>query len=310
MNPLKRRLPSLNGLVTFEAAARHLGFTRAAEELYVSQAAVSRQIRRLEQQLGTPLFHREHRALKLTEAGRRLQEAVLVGFSHIAAVVQDIGAVQRSAQIQVATSVAFATYWFLPRLNAFRHHHPEADVRVLASDRFQDHLADDVDIALTCGIHDVPGWRTDRLFEEVVFPVCSPEYLAAHPVSGLSELSNHTLLNLDPRHWENIGWEPVDWPLWLKQFGIESPTRAPTVTFNNYPMLVEAALAGEGIALGWQHLSEPLLRQGRLVRPVPQEWDSGRSYYLALREQPEPSPGSAALRDWLLTEGRERGEAE
>ena len=309
MISLKRQLPSVNGLLTFEAAARHLGFTRAAQELYVSQAAVSRQIRRLEEQLGTPLFQRQHRALKLTDAGRRLHEAVTMGLSHIAAVIQDISEAERPAQIQVATTVAFATYWLLPRLNAFRERHPEADVRVLASDRYQDHLADEVDIALTCGIHDVPGWHTDRLFEEIVFPVCSPDYLAAHPVGELRDLADHTLLNLDPGHWENIGWEPVDWPLWLKQFGAVCRSRTPTVTFNNYPMLVEAAMAGEGIALGWRHLSETLVRQRRLVRPVDEEWSSGRSYYLAIREQPPPSPGSDALRDWLLAERRAQAEA-
>ena len=304
MISLKRQLPGLNGLVTFEAAARHLGFTRAAAELHVSQAAVSRQVRRLEEQLGTSLFHRQHRSLKLTEAGHRLRDAVTIGLSHIAGVAQDIGENSATTQIQIATTVAFATYWFLPRLNEFRQQHPDVDVRVLASDRYQDHLADDVDIALTCGIQGVPGWRTDRLFSEVVFPVCSPEYLASHPVCGVSDLPDHTLLNLDPHHWEEIGWEPVDWPLWLKQFGVIYRPRHPTITFNNYPMLVEAALAGEGIALGWRHLSESLLEQARLVRPIPEEWDFRRSYFLAIREQPPPYSESAALREWLLGERR------
>lgn len=304
MRTLKRRLPSLNALLTFEAAARHLSFTRAAEELFVSQAAVSRQIRRLEEQLGTPLFRRYHRSLALTEAGHRLREAVTMGLSHIASAAEEIGASARTEQIQAATTVAFATYWFLPRLNAFRQHYPEVDVRVLASDRSSDHLGDHVDIALTCGVSDVPGWRADRLFSEVVFPVCTPEYLAAHPVGGVGDLPDRVLLHLDPRHWEEIGWEPVSWEVWLQQFGVDFRPRAAALSFNNYPMLIEATLGGAGIALGWGHLCARLLQQGRLVRPVPEEWDSRRSYYLATRNEPACSPECATLRDWLLTDLR------
>lgn len=299
MKSLKARLPGLNGLLVFEAAARHLGFTRAAGELHVSQAAVSRQIRRLESQLGTPLFRRRHRAIELTEAGLRLRDAVAMGFGHIDGVVREIRASSQSSQIQVATTVAFATYWLMPRLNAFRQRHPGVDVRVLASDRHQDHLADGVDLALVCGNREALGWRADRLFTEVVFPVCSPDYLAAHPLARFDELPRHTLLHLDDRHWEDIGWKPVDWALWLEQFGITYRAGHPVITFNNYPMLVEAALDGQGLALGWRHLSESLLRQGRLVRPVAEEWDFRRGYFIALREQPEPAPETTALRDWL-----------
>jgi DNA-binding transcriptional LysR family regulator len=304
MRTLKSRLPGLNALLTFEAAARTLSFTRAADELCVSLAAVSAQIRRLEERLGTSLFMRKHRAVELTESGRRLQEAVTMGFEGIAGVVAGIAQTSPANSIQIATTVAFATYWFAPRLNAFRHQHPDVEVRVLASDRQQDLLSDAVDIALTCGWAERPGWIATRLFSEVVFPVCAPVYVAKRPIDSVGELRDHTLLHLDDRHWEDVGWDAVDWTLWLSRFGVTYQPRHPIVSFNNYPMLVEAALAGEGVALGWRHLSESLLAQGRLVRPLVEECDFQRNYYLALRDRPNGTAALADLHEWLL-EGRE-----
>lgn len=301
MQGLKRRLPSPNALLTFEAAARHLSFTRAASELFVSQAAVSRQISRLEDRLGTTLFRRRHRALELTDAGTRLHRAVTLGLGHIADAVDGMVGAGRS-EIQVATTVAFATYWFAPRLTRFRERYPDADVRVLATDRDQDQLTDAIDLALICGHRDLPGWSMTALFPEVVFPICSPSYLARCPVAGPADLPNHTLLHLDRQHWDDVGWSPIDWTLWLKKFGIAYEPPHPFVTFNNYPMLVDAASNGEGIALGWRHLSERHLAKGWLVRPIEEEWDFERSYYLAFHQQPAPSPELLALHDWLLQE--------
>ena len=301
MYSLKKRLPSPNALLTFEAAARHLSFTRASLELFVSQTAVSQQIRRLENRLGKPLFVRHHRALELTEKGKQLHQAVTLGLGHIAQAMDEI-VDSGHEQIQVATTVAFATYWFAPRLSRFRASHPSADVRVLASDRDQDQLTDAVDLALVCGNRDVPGWTMSRMFSEVVFPVCSPAYLELHPVSGPGDLPNHNLLHLDRQHWDDVGWTPVDWKLWLEKFGVEYEPPHPIVTFNNYPMLVDAALNGEGIALGWRHLSERHLSKGWLVRPIEEEWDFERGYYLAFHQQPAQSPELLALHDWLLHE--------
>jgi LysR family glycine cleavage system transcriptional activator len=299
MHPLKKRLATPNALLTFEAAARHLSFTRAAAELFVSQAAVSRQIRRLEDRLGTELFRRKHRALELTEPGNRLHQAVTLGLGHIAQAMDGI-VDSGHEQIQIATTVAFATYWVAPRLSRFRANYPSADVRVLASDHDQDQLTDAVDLALVCGHRDVPGWTMARLFPEVVFPICSPAYLERHSVSGPEDLPNHPLLHLDRRHWEDVGWTPVDWTVWLEKFGIAYEPPHPIVTFNNYPMLVDAALDGEGIALGWRHLSERHLAQDWLVRPIKEEWDFERSYYLAFHQRPAPSSELLALHDWLL----------
>lgn len=301
MRDLKARLPTASALVTFEASARHLSFTRAASELFVSQAAVSRQIRRLEERLGKPLFQRGHRSLALTEDGKRLHQAVTLGLGHIANAMDDIVGTGPE-QIHVATTVAFATYWFAPRLSRFRARRPGADVRVLATDRDQDQLTDSVDLAMICGHRDVPGWTMTRMFPEIVFPICSPAYLERNPVSGPADLPSHTLLHLDRQHWDDVGWTPVDWSLWLEKFGVEYEPPHPITTFNNYPMLVDAAVNGEGIALGWRHLSERQLARGLLVRPVEEEWNFERSYYLALQQRTAPSSELVALHDWLLQE--------
>jgi len=128
--------------------------------------------------------------------------------------------------------------------------------------------------------------------------------LRRHPIAGAEDLPNHSLLHLDRRHWEDVGWSPVDWTLWLAKFGIDHEPPHPLVTFNNYPMLVDAALNGEGMALGWRHLSERHLAKGWLVRPVDEEWDFERSYCLALHQRAAPSPELTALHDWLLREAQ------
>jgi DNA-binding transcriptional LysR family regulator len=286
--------------LAFEAAARRRSLTAAADELCVSLPAVSRQVRQLEERLGSALFVRKHRGVELTRNGRRLQSTLTESFEHVAQVVEEIAAQDATREIVVATTVAFATYWFAPRLSDFRRQYPRAEVRVLASDRQQDLLTESVDIALTCGWQERAGWLAEPLFSEVVFPVCSPDYLAAHRLDTIAELPDHSLLHLDERHWQDVGWEAVDWAVWLSKFGFSYKPRPPVVSFNNYPMLVEAALAGEGIALGWQHLLEPLVAERRLIRPLMQSWDFRRSYFLAVRERSMHTTQILALRDLLL----------
>jgi putative choline sulfate-utilization transcription factor len=301
MHTLRKKLPGLNGLVTFEAAARHLNFTEAARELCVSQAAVSRQIRRLEEQLGTALFQRAHRALRLTAAGKRLHDAVTMGLGHIANTASDIASPGKDGQIRVASTVAFATFWLMPRLNGFRQSYPNVDVNVTASDRSDDLYAEGFDIALTCGDKHPPGQDAYFLFTELVYPVCSPDYLKAHPgLKTPEDLLGERLLHLDERLWRDIGWEPIDWSIWLDKCGVRDTPEQHGLMLNNYPMLVQAALDGQGIALGWQHLVGHLLESGRLVRPIEKAWDSQRGFYMIVSANRPIRAEIAALRDWVL----------
>lgn len=287
MTSLKRELPPLNALVTFEAAARLLSFTRAAEELNVSQAAVSRQIQRLERQLGTRLFHRSHRSLELTGAGRRLQEAVAGGLEEITRGVRRVRTASGTTTVTLSATIAFATFWLMPRIHAFRERHPDIDVRILAGDRDLDPATDDVDIAICYGNTDrAPGQQRTLLGVERIVPVCSPAYRDLHPELRDREpavLASQELLHLDPEHWNRIHGVVIDWPVWFEHHGVQSAQDLHGMRLNNYPMMVDALLAGQGIGLGWRPIIDDLLRDGRLVPAIDiEEMTTPRGYYAAV----------------------------
>lgn len=304
MTSLKRELPPLNALVTFEAAARLGGFTRAAQELHVSQAAVSRQIQRLERQLGTRLFHRGHRDPELTGAGRRLQEAVTSGLNEIAHGVRRVRMSTAEPPVTLSATIAFATYWLMPRVNALRERHPEVDVRIIASDRELDPEHDDVDIAI-CFDEDrtPPGQERHLLGREAVVPVCTPAYLAAHPEladAGPADLMNFDLLHLDPEHWTGLPGVVIDWPVWFDHFGVSLQEGLHGIRMNNYPMLLGAVLADQGIGLGWRPVIDDLLADGRLVPAIDREIATPHGYWAATaRGRPLPDV-ARRVHAWLL----------
>ena len=304
MTSLKRELPPLNALVTFEAAARLASFTKAAHELHVSQAAVSRQIARLEQQLGTRLFHRGQRRLELTGAGRRLQECVTSGLGEIARGVRRIRMSGDEPPVTLAATIAFATYWLMPRIHAFRERHPAIDVRVLAGDRELDPGVDDVDIAVCYGDETAPpGQQRALLGAEGIVPVCSPGYRASHPALAESDpaaLVDHDLLHLDPEHWNRLHGVVIDWPVWFEHYGVTLDAGLHGIRLNNYPMLVDALLAGRGIGLGWRPVIDDLLADGRLVHAVDVEMKTPRGYYAAIATDRPLSNQARHVHEWLL----------
>jgi DNA-binding transcriptional LysR family regulator len=305
MTSLKRELPPLNALVTFEAAARLASFTRAAAELNVSQAAVSRQIARLEQQLGTRLFHRGHRRLELTGAGRRLQESVSAGLGEIGRGVRRVRMSTDEPPVTLSATIAFATYWLMPRVHAFRERHPELDVRILAGDQELDPTADDVDIAICYGDDTVPaGQQRTLLGAERVVPVCSPDYRDRHPeLTGASpaDLPRQSLLHLDPEHWNRLHGVVIDWPVWLEHYGVSLPGGLHGIRLNNSPMLIDAVLAGQGIGLGWRPVVDDLLAAGRIVPAVDATLETPRGYYAAVAAE-RPLPARARrVHEWLVT---------
>lgn len=312
MTSLKRELPPLNALVTFEAAARLLSFTRAAEELNVSQAAVSRQIQRLERQLGTRLFHRGHRSLELTGAGRRLQESVTGGLEEIARGVRRVRTASGTTTVTLSATIAFATFWLMPRLHAFRERHPDIDVRILAGDRDLDPAADDVDIAVCYGDSaQVPGQQRILLGAERVVPVCTPGYRDRHPELRSGDptmLAARDLLHLDPEHWNRIHGVVIDWPVWFEHYGVKSAQGLHGMRLNNYPMLIDAALAGQGIALGWRPIIDDLLHDGRLVPAIDiDEMTTPRGYYAAVASEQTLSPPVGRVHEWLMRRAQETG---
>ncbi len=298
MTTLRRTLPPLNSLVIFEAAARHLNFTRAANELGLTQAAVSRQIQALEANLGAPLFQRHARGLHLTRDGGRLQYAVTMGLEYISTICNDIRRQRGPKELTVSSSVTFASYWLVARLAKFRAAHPDVDLRLVASAPVSDMVSAGIDIAIRYGSGHWLGVESERLFGNEIWPVCSPRYLEGRPnLTKPAELLNENLLHLGAfdRNW-------VTWDSWFKHHGIVEMPAKRGFTFDNYLILLQAALRGEGIALCGQRLAEDFIARGDLVRPIDAVQTSDRAFYL-VRPANVPVPEAAQLfHDWILGE--------
>lgn len=298
MPSLRRKLPSPSGLITFEAAARYLNFTRAARELQVTQAAVSRQIRRLEDDLGVELFRRTWRGLTLTADGRDLHQAVSMGLDHIANTAEQLRRRGRDREVTLAANNAVAFLWLQPRTTEYMAACPEVDLRLVATDRHLDFLDDGVDLAVRYGDGHWTGVESTLLFSEEVFPVCSPAYLAGRPaLADPQGLEAETLLQMEQQGPDWVTWADV-----VRGLGGE-PTEAAAEgpRFNNFVLLLQAALDGQGMAIGTRHLLTRHLAEGRLVRPLDGSLKTGRGYFLA---RPAESPLSTVLADlhgWLLS---------
>ncbi len=299
-----RKLPPLNALRAFEAAARQLSFTRAGQELHVTQAAISHQVKALEEWLGLALFRRRGRAIVLTENGQSYLAAVREGLDLLAAATDRLTKRQDSGILTVATLASFAAAWLVPRLGRFRALHADIDVRVAASDEMVDFGRDDVDLAIRYGGGLWPGLEVMPLMTEDLFPVCSPALLQGpHPLRQPDDLRFHTLLHDDMRE---------TWRIWLLAAGVEGvdPDRGPG--FNLSALVVNAAVDGQGVALARSALIGDHLSTGRLVQPFELELPAEYSYYLVCPARALEHPKVRAFRDWVLAEveaDRERAAA-
>jgi putative choline sulfate-utilization transcription factor len=286
----------MDTLAAFEAAARHQSFTVAARELHLTQAAVSRQIRILEENLGTRLFTRSHRAVQLTASGRAFQHTVAMALSHLVSACKEIRERPTSASVTVATDQSIAWMWLMPRLSRFRDKFPNIPVRMIVSDFEADTLSQDIDIAIIHGDGHWSGYRSNRLFEEEVFPVCSPAFLETHgPVCKVNELAGLTLLELEDDHWD---W--MNWRIWLTENGVKTPIGKHSMRINNYPLAIQAACDGLGMALGWRYLVDKHIEDGTLVKPIDAHVKTKYGYYVVYSADNTPSPHARCLIDWIL----------
>ncbi|MFF7707771.1 LysR substrate-binding domain-containing protein [Pseudomonas sp. NPDC007930] len=299
MERLRRRLPPLTALVVFEAAARLQSFTLAAQEMCITQAAVSRQIRQLEEHLGNPLFIRNHRSVALTTAGQRLFGAVDESLERIAQASTEIRG-DASDAVTIAATICMSTYWLMPRLDAFQQEHPNVALRLFALDREVDLRAENVDMAITCGSEGQRhGVRMAHLMDEELVPLCSPAYLAGRVLREPGELLGERLLNLDREHWRGFNWAVVDWAAWFDHMQVRGTLPAARLAFNNHAQQIQATLDGRGIALGSPRMLADLLASGRLVEVLPQRLNTRRGYYLAINEHSTRPRAVAELQGWL-----------
>ncbi|WP_339716567.1 transcriptional regulator GcvA [uncultured Sneathiella sp.] len=290
------RFPPLKALRSFEAAARHLSFSKAAEELFVTPAAVSHQVKALEDWLGVILFKRLNRAVILTNEGQNYVMGVRNGLEIIGAATEKIMLQDASGALHVDTLPSFAARWLLPRLSRFREVHPDIDVRLSASDHLTDFNREDVDVVIRYGHGHYPGLRVNKLLtEELMFPVCSPNLLEGkHPLRHPNDLKYHTLLHDDMR---------IDWQAWLAMAGVTGvdPKKGPS--FNDSSMLLTAAMEGQGVALGRSTLAADDLMAGRLVQPFNiQPMQADHAYYIVSPEEAADRPRIAAFREWIMEE--------
>ena len=283
-----RRLPSLNGLRAFEAAARHGGFVGAADELNVTQAAVSRMVRLLEERFGFQLFDRRPNGLDLTAQGEALQPGLTAAFDAIAGVVQQVSAMRATPVLTLGVGPSFAVRWLIPRLRGFYLQHPEIDVRLSTGGAINP-FRDDWTCGILLGDGKWAGYESELLFSTDLFPVCTKQVAArlTHP----SKLVSEELLR--------VAHSPEEWPLWLAAAGVKPRGRSLGPTFDNYAMAMQAALDGIGVAIGLRPYVEDDLAAGRLVAPFSITVPKTRAWYLVYRPFRRDDPGLAVLRAWL-----------
>lgn len=296
MENIRSQLPPMTTLAAFEASARLRSFTRASEELFITQAAVSRQIRILEQYLGVKLFDRTHRQIKLTESGQRFQHSVSVALDLLAYSAGSIRVKSTPHDLILGADLSMAHLWLMPRLPRFQAQFPEISVNILASNNEADCLKTGVDLALLYGDGNWPGFDATLLVPEEIFPVCAPVYLEnSPPISDPGDFVGHTLLDLRGDRWD---W--VDWHHWFTKMKIPFSDDIRSLGFNNLPLLVQAACSGQGIALGWNRLLDQHLETGELVQPLDISLKTGRGYFLVKRSGVKLTQEATVLEKWIL----------
>lgn len=295
-------MPSLDLLEGFEAAARHLSFTKAGEELYLTQSAVSRQIKDLEEQLGVRLFERRHRALALTEAGQQFYTATAQVLTTMRSATERLrSASGRKRPLSVTTTNSFAALWLIPRLAGFTRTHPGVDVRITADTRVQDLERDGLDIAIRHGPASLAGPNAVRLFGERVFPVCSPKLLKKNPLREPADLKNHCLLQYDD---PDVRHPWLHWKTWLEVAGIGDLRPAGTLSFSGYEQIIPAAVAGHGVALGRTPLVRDLMHAKELVAPFTSTADPARAYFAITSKAAASRPEALDFLEWLKEEAK------
>ncbi|MBI4184814.1 MAG: transcriptional regulator GcvA [Proteobacteria bacterium] len=292
-----RDLPPLAALRAFEAAARNLSFTRAAQELFVTQAAVSHQIKRLEGHLGLALFRRLPRRLLLTDAGQRYFAAAREALDRLAEATARLRSEPRPDRLTVSVLSSFAAAFLVPRLARFRARHPEIEVWVSADDASVDFAREEVDLGIRYGRGRYPGLRTDLLIPGEVLPVCSPEL--ARDLSSPAALARQTLIHDDVGPFAD---ELIDWPKWLKAAGVEGIDAGKGPHFSHANLALDAARRGEGVLLIRRALVLDDLEAGRLVAPFALVLREGWAHYLVCPEGRAGLAKIAAFRGWLLAE--------
>lgn len=297
MQILWSHLASPRHLVVFEAAARRQSFTLAAQELNVQQPSVSASIKQLEDTLGVPLFQRQHRRINLTHAGDRLFADVSRAFELLEQSAKAIRQSISNDHVTLSASSAFNNYWMLPRLGTFQKRHPKIDLRLQSSDREPDLTAEPISLAVRLGDGEWPGYEAMLIAEEIIYPVAAPRVMAsAVHLRNITGLLHQRLIHLE----EPIRERP-SWAQWFREFGIPEQPPQSGLRLNDYALVLQAAMAGEGFAFGWHHLVAPLVQKQLLAARSDWAWKTGRGFYLVWPKENPLIPNANIVKDWILS---------
>ena len=288
----------LKHLPAFEAAVRLGSFTLAGKEIGLTQSAISRRIKDLEDQLGCGLFLRSHRLVRVSPAGKRLYDAYAYAARHLSEVVADLTRPKHRDQLVLTTSTAIATFWLMPKVAELRECFPGAEIFLVTADPLGIERTPSVNGSLIFGESDLPGMKTRRLFRDVLSPICTPGYLdTCGPLERPKDLLAAQLLHMEAQH---PTW--LDWSTWFRKNGLDMPAGKRILGFNNYYHVVQACLAGQGIALGWLRLVRDHIRDRTLVTPLDMRTETDSSYYLAVREEHAMEWDPDPFFDWIMSE--------
>ncbi|MAV46947.1 MAG: LysR family transcriptional regulator [Alphaproteobacteria bacterium TMED89] len=283
-------------LIVFEAAARLQSFTRAAEELSMQQPSVSGSIRQLEENLNLRLFDRSHRKIELTRAGQRLFGDIAQPLGQLE---DSLHAVRQQGELDyvtLSTSTAFSYYWLMPRVPDLRLKHPDIDLRMLNSDRDPELAQDDISLGIRLGKGDWIGYEAVKLAEEIIYPVASPRFLdGVGALDGIEDLSTRRLIHLE----EPVRVRPT-WSQWFGHHGLDSITLPRGLRLNDYALVLQAAVSGEGYAFGWDHIVRTMIERGLLVGLTDWAWHTGNGAYLVWPKDRPLAPKAEQVRDWIV----------
>ncbi len=294
---MSRRMPPLNSLKAFEAAARHLSFTRAAMELNVTQAAISHQVKALEETLGLALFRRVNRSLFLTDEGQALYPDLGEAFDTIAGAVENLYEGDQAGVLTFSTLDSIAASWLVPRIGTFRTLHPDIDIRISTTDQLIDFTSGGIDMSLRYGSGSYSGLESVLLMEETLFPVLSPSLIEKYgPPDSPADLARFPLLHDDMRD---------DWGVWLEAAGVSGINISRGLSFTHSVHVQQAAVAGQGVALGRSVLIADDLSAGLLIKPFDIDLKAHLSYYAVYPKANARRPKIIAFREWLVAEAKE-----
>ncbi len=289
----------MRSLLAFHIAAQEQNFTRAAATLRLGQSAISHSVRQLETVLGVKLFEREAQGVRLTEVGKKLAKHMQYGFAEIESGLEEASASQASEAVSLLVSTSLASHWLMPRIARFKQTYPEIQLRIITQDAYQAIAKLEFDLCIPVGGIPEGHFHSWTFVDEVLYPVCSPTWLAQQkPLQHPSDLLSHALIHLE----EHYSPPRFNWQRYFEHYGLTLKHTRKGVSFNDYSIVVQAAIEGQGLALGWHHIVQPLIEQGKLVEPLTERIKTLSPFYIIAREDKPLRIETQALLEWLLLE--------